>query len=186
MVAGIFAKHGYWVGTSFKDKRRYNETGYYENNKVKEFMKRWYDIRSLAKSANSGEIFHHTKGFSEAAEKVILEDGYPDDGTPWLLKFGANFFWPWYITYPEATVVGVYRSPKAIIESGRHSFRVTPERIDSHLNVMRNVPGLFPVYYDKIVDRNWGELKPVFEKENVEMNEKLIDDFVNPSLRHFK
>jgi hypothetical protein len=188
MTAGIFARHGYWTGTC-RPPDKHNRKGYHENLPVKHFMRCFY--KTNVRESRCGRVLQPKEGFKEKAERVILDDGYPDDGSPWLVKFGANYYPPWRSVYPESTVICLYRDCEAIMKSGRRSFKVTKERLAAGFKVMNDAlagdanGSVFRVDYERVVSGDYSQLTPVFEREGVEMDSAVIDDFVDPGLRHF-
>lgn len=189
MVAGIFARHGWWVGTC-RPPDRFNAKGYYENLPVKHCMKRYFGDN--IHEANKGKVYdikrEKASGFKRMVERVIRNDGYADDGGPWLVKFGALYWRPWRRCFPACTTLCLFRDAGAIKASGRRSFKVTQERIDAQRGIMMEAEedsGAFHVDYEQLIRGNYSQLVPVFAKEGVEMKIACIRSFIDPSLCHF-
>lgn len=184
MVSGIFVKHGFWCGTCRKPDR-FNLKGYYENLPAKNFMKKFFGDN--IHEANRGKTYKNAPGFKKQIETVLLVDGYPEN-EPAVVKFGACYYPAWRDSFPGIHTICVWRDADAIIESGRHSFKVTQARIDSHQKIMERAEkndGAIHVDYEEIVRGNYSQLRPAFDKEGVVMDIVIIDEFVDPKLNHY-
>ena len=189
MLAGIFAHHGYWVGTCRKPDK-YNAKGYFENLPIKKCMNGYFNDN--IHEANKGNIYDidatDVTQFRRMVEGVVKRDGYVDDGSPWLVKFGALYYNAWEKCYPPATTVCLFRAPESIIASGKRSFLVSKARVKAQTLLMEDVlsenPSAFRVDFEELIRGNYSQLVPICVKEGFEPDTDWIDEFIYPSLVH--
>ena len=183
MTAGIFAQHGAWCGTC-KNGDKNNPKGYYENLKVKNFM-----INNFGRIVHSGIPAETGKFSREDFEKIVLDDGYPNDGTPWIVKFSAMYFPPWIEAFPKANVVCVRRNRQSIINSGKKSKMLTKEKpIDPHIEMMNWAAqeyNAISINFENLINGEFSEIKLALQEAGLEPDEKIINNFVDPKLKHF-
>lgn len=183
MTAGIFAHHGAWYGIC-KSPDKNNPKGYYENLKAKDFM-----IKNFGRIVHSGIPAETGKFSREDFEQIILDDGYPNDGTPWIVKFSAMYFPPWIEAFPEANVVCVRRNKQSIIESGKKSkMLVKEEPIDPHIEMMEWAAREYDainINFENIISGDYTEIELALKEAGLEPDHRIIDDFVDPKLKHY-
>lgn len=184
-VAGIFAKHGFWVGKYSSNKG--NVKGHFENSQMRYYYWDKYGDKK-AQLSNQGWVVPWDIYFENEIYKVFKAAGYPDNGEPWFVKFGANWIIPWYFTYPNATIVTVRRNPESIVQSGKVTREVTPARLNNCLTLMKimeNEFGAFRVDFENIIKGTYEQLFPVFKREGVKFSSSIADKWVDPGLVHY-
>jgi len=184
MIAWIFVKHGFWFGNSCytpSEERHRKRGGYYENREVKYFMRSKCD-----KLPKEGGVNEYYPGFEDDIQNLILSEGYKDDGSPWMVKFGASFYPPWAVAFPECTTI-IARRPVEVVKAAQRN--ITMEKITSHLPIMKAAeekPWGFRVDYDAVIDGDYSQLVAPFKREGIDMDESLVREVVRPDLRHHK
>lgn len=177
MTAGIFVRHGCWVGTC-REPDRYNAKGYFENTAIKAaLLKRWGYLKQAM------QVAEPEPGWKGTVKHLTGLQGYK--GGPWLVKHGALYWRAWHEFEP--TFVCVYRDPEAIMESDkRGSFSITPEAIALIRDEMDGVceAGGFRVDSERVVDGDYSQIEPAFEDAGLEFDPAIADDFVDPDLWH--
>lgn len=183
MTSGIFAHHGAWTG-SCRGPDKNNPKGYFENLRAKDFM-----IKKFGRIVHKGEAAQKGVVDPEEIEQVILDDGYPNDGTPWVVKFSAMYFLPWIEAFPDANVVCVWRNIDSIINSGKNSKMLTKEEpIEPHIIMMKwakNNYNAVNVNYENIVSGHYDEIYTALQNANITPQKEIIDSFVDPSLKNY-
>lgn len=183
MTAGIFAHHGAWYGTC-KSGDKNNSKGYFENLKVKDFM-----IKNFGRIVHSGIPAKRGILSREDFEQLILDDGYPNDGTPWIVKFSAMYFPPWIEAFPDANVVCVRRSIDSIKNSGKKSKMLNKEEpIQPHIDMMEWAAkeyNAININYENVINGEYIEINQALLDSGLTPNKQIIDEFVEPSLKHY-
>lgn len=189
MLAGIFHHHGYWVGTR-RSPDRHNAKGYFENLPIKKYMK-WY-FNDNIREANKGKTYDiadsDAKDFKAMVESVVKNDGYDDDGSRWLVKFGALYYRPWRLIYPECTTVCLFRDKESIINSGKRSFPVSRARADAQTKLMEEAladdPHTYRVDFERLIKKDYEQIYPVCIREGFEPDTDWMDAFIDPGMVH--
>lgn len=184
MTAGVFAKHGVWVGRSRNPDHR-NQKGYFENRAMMRlFQKKWRDpaIHGLMPAM---------PGLREEMKDVLLAEGYP--GGPWLFKCTALYGPAMLDAFPDALVVCPFRDFKQTVISCQ-KYRAHPYLdksdmpwlINMHHDYMHTLcfNGAMPVYTDEVVAGNYESLWRALEAYPLKPNLSIIKDFVDPKLWH--
>lgn len=178
MVAGIFAKHGVWVGP-YQRGDRTNRKGHFECLPIKHAM-----IKAAGRLTNKGELAPKVAGWKETALQIIRANGY--DGGPWLVKHSAMYYPLWHEF--DASYICVRRDPESIKASGRETGYLKNENaIGPHIEAMdyvRDHLGGVDVFTDEIVRGNFESLRNAFRYTGVPFTPAIADDFVEPNLWH--
>jgi hypothetical protein len=183
LTAGIFAQHGVWTGHC-KSGDNKNPKGYFENLKVKHFM-----IKKFGRIVHAGIPADNTKTSRHELEKLILEDGYPNNNQKWLVKFSALYLPPWIEHFPNAHIIIVRRNVESIKQSGKQSGMLVKEKpIPAHLSMMEWAENNFntsTVHFENLINQDFSEIKQALKDVGIEPKEDIIKKFVNPKLAHF-
>jgi hypothetical protein len=183
-IAGVFVNHGFWYGNSCalpSEKKFKSRGGYYENKYVQKFMMAW-----CLGHPKDGFVNEYLDGMKEMFEWIVLDDGYKDNGSPWLVKFGACHAPPWFESYPDATVVIVRRPVKVIKKSYP---TIGDARIKSHLPIMNGAEEKengFRIDYNKVVDGDYSQFEKPLQREGIEFKKEMVDQLLRKDLRHYK
>ncbi len=111
MTAGIFARHGVWVGTC-RGPDVSNQKGYFENRRIRDVVMEYHKA-----IVHNGVLAQKRAGFAQAVLDAIVADGW--DGGPWLWK-GSVLYWPAFYEFTPKWVVCM-RPPEKVFESCRRS-----------------------------------------------------------------
>lgn len=183
MVAGIFAKHGVWTGTTWPGDQN-NAKGHFENVPIRNVLKEMYGPIPM-----TGDPAGGIEGWWEWALQLIRHDGY-DDG-PWLFK-GNVLYWPiWDQSGFSPRWITVHRSLDAILASGRATgfFRdPDPKAVKSQVDALRFLRenrDAVEVDSDAVIAGDYSTLERALASAGIEMDEGIVSEFVNPELWRF-
>ena len=179
MTAGLFAKHGVWVGPYRKGDSR-NAKGYYESAPFKQSL-----VDNCGRLAPDGKLAKPVEGWRNIAELLLDDHGYK--GGPWLVKHSAMYYPVWHEFSPQ--YICVRRDLRAVEQSGKATgyFR-NSAAIEPHveaLDYVRDNLGGVDVFTDEIVQGNYSSLQPAFDACGLKMDESIVRDFVDPTLWHY-
>lgn len=177
MTAGIFAKHGVWVGPARKGDR-YNAKGYFESLPFKELL-----IKHAGRIAPAGKLAKPVQGWREIAENTIAKHGYT--GGPWLVKHSAMYYPVWH-EFPNAKYICVRRDADEVMRSGKQSgFFRADDAVQPHIEALdycRDVLGGVDVDTAAVVAGDYSTLHKAFAYVGLEFDATIVDEFVDPSL----
>jgi len=173
MTAGLFAKHGVWVGP-YRDGDSHNRKGYFESLPFKRAL-----IKHCGRIVKAGQLADKVPGWREIAERILYQNGYT--GGPWLVKHSAMYLPVWHEFRPR--FVCVRRADSGM----RASEKATGMRADikAHKAVMDAVDGI-DVFTDELIAGEYGSIERAFDYCGIEFDPAIADDFIDPSLWHFK
>lgn len=186
MVAGLFALHGVWFGSD-ADPTQWNPRGSFESRPIKDLLARRFGrIRSIMDVPES--LPEATNLFLSELDWTMREDGYA--GGRWFFK-GSGFYHrvfepldPIYIT--------VRRAPCSIASSIRKAGWVhhadLERAIDAHTAVLDALEagGAHRVESEALIERDYRQISDVFDNCGLRFNAETADDWIDPSLWHFK
>lgn len=179
MTAGIFAKHGVWVGPCRGGDSR-NEKGYFESAPFKKAL-----IEKAGRITEAGELAARVPGWKEGAESILERSGY--NGGPWLVKHSAMYYPLWHDF--DAKYICVRRDIDSIRRSGKASgYLKSAGAIKNHVDAMdyvRDNLGGVDVFTDEIISGDYSSLRRAFSHVGLAMTKFIVDDFVDPSLWHY-
>jgi len=180
MTAGIFAQHGVWVGPS-KDADDHNAKGYFESLPFKQAI-----IDAVGRIVHRGVLAPQVPGWKSQALGLIERHGYT--GGPWLVKHSAMYYPIWHEF--DARYICVRRDLKAIERSGRQSgYLRNAAAIPPHVEAMDHVRdhlGGVDVFTDEVVRGNYDSLERAFDYCGLELDPSIVNDFVDPTLWHYR
>ena len=175
MTAGIFAKHGVWVG-DYRKGDEINKKGHFENKLFKQLIRGKYRV------ADPGP-FHENWAIVER----ILELNPPE---PWLIK-GYVMFWPIFDPLTPKYVC-VRRNKESVLDSckatGLHNSGCDSQLFDRYseeMDFLVETRSAVNVYTDKVIKGDYSSLERAFEHCNVRFNEEIAEDFIEKSLWHY-
>jgi len=172
MTAGLFAKHGAWVGPCMPGNKR-NEKGYFESIPFKRSL-----LENCGRLVESGDVANPVPGWREIAERILSDNGYT--GGPWLVKHSALYYPVWHEFSPR--FICVRRSDQGLRASEEATGMIA--NIEAHKAVMDAVGGV-DVFTDDIVAGDFSSLERAFDFCDIRMDRAIVDDFVEPSLWHY-
>lgn len=180
MVAGIFQKHGLWVGTC-REPDAFNARGHFENLAIKNLMKRWWKGNACT---NGGIEAEPRQGFRAEVEKLLREDGWK--GERWMFKC-APVYWRLFDAEWKPTWVTVRRDAASIIHSNEVTGFVATIRevLNDHLQIMNRLEkekSAARIDADGVVWGEYDELRAALSHAGLEMREEVVRAFVDPGL----
>ena len=180
MTAGLFAEHGVWTGPC-RPPGPQNAKGHFESLPIRDEI-----IKTVGAIVQKGVLAPEVKGWRGRVENIIRKAGYKEG--PWLFKSSAMYYPLWHEFNP--TFVCVRRNLEAIEQSGKATgyFR-RPKAIQPHVKAMdyvRDNMGGIDVFSDEVIAGDYSSLERAFDAAGLEMDERIVSDFVDPSLWHYK
>lgn len=172
MVAHIFREHGLWLGPTKKGDHS-NPLGYFENNPLKERMKKvhGFDV--------SGPMPRTVPAWKPAVREVLHGQGYA--GERWGFKTGVHYWNVWGDFEP--IFIKVMRNRDAIVQSYRKYGGVYPKHgagfIDRGLGRLRLLPGV-EVDADALILGRRDQIEQSVNAVGLKYNEQVVDQIVNP------
>ncbi len=184
MTAGIFAKHGVWVGDSIKA-NTHNVKGFFENVAIRNVVRRMQKCQP----ALEGRVAREIPGFKDAVLSVIARQGYVDGA--WLYK-GSALQWPAFYEFhpkwvccrrPVEQIFNSCRSSR--IFGTRFSDARLREIISMHYDEMDVIEDKTWVDTYEVAQGNYSSIELALESCGIEPDREKIDSFVDKSLwRH--
>lgn len=180
MTAGLFAKHGVWVGP-YRKGDRHNAKGYFESLPFKHEI-----IKTVGRIVHKGTLAPKVEGWKQTALNLIRANGY--EGGPWLVKHSAMYYPLWHEF--DAKYICVRRDPESIKASGRASgYLKNADAIQPHINAMdyvRDHLGGVDVFTDELITGDYSSLERAFDNCLIDFDPAIANDFIDPSLWHYK
>jgi len=186
MTAGVFARHGVWVGTH-QEGDRLNAKGHFENHHIKQ-AKKVAAIPPAYICVNKGLEAEPVDGWREAVLRLRDQDGY--EGGPWMFKMSVMFWRMFDGAFPDATWVCVRRPRDEIRRSSEATgiFSATDETIDAHIAAMDRLErerGAVSVQTSDVVAGDTSSLGAALLHADLEPDGAIIADFIDATLwRH--
>ena len=182
MTAGIFHRHGVWVG-SHRPGDQHNAKGHYENIALRTIL-----VGMHSPIVHDGTLARKIPGFREQALSAIKNDGYVEG--PWLWK-GSVMYHPAWFEF-DALKIGVIRPRDKVFQSCRRSHifghKLSDEElyanIDFHQTEIRRVCSAL-VFSDEVAKGDFESIRHAIETAGLEWNEKAARDFVDRDLWHY-
>jgi hypothetical protein len=177
MTAGIFAKHGVWVGPYNKGDKA-NQKGHFEN----------LDFKTFAKVTGLTGI-HKCREFQPSDEiiKRFKKTVFTEAKEPWLFK-GSAMYWRLFDDL-SPNYICVRRNKKDCLASNqRAGLSTSSPSYDYHNSTMDMLveKGGTDVFTDEIIKGDYSSLEAAFKYCGLEFNQEIVDDFVSPELWHSK
>lgn len=188
MTAGIFAKHGVWVGNYYIPGNRHNAKGEFENSAIRKVVARMQ--KGLV--ALEGRVAQPLSGFKTEVLAILARQGYVDGA--WLYK-GSALQWPAFYEFRpkwvccKRPVEQIFSSCRSSGIFGRHLNDARLKEIIAlhyeQMDRLKNEVEVFEVDTYEVVQGNYGSVELALKGCGIEPVYALIDDFVDSSLwRH--
>lgn len=187
MTAGIFALHGFWVG-SHRLTSAANPKGSFENLELKKVFKKYYPNLPL----EIGVLAEPNQSLRSEIELTIARDGYT--GGPWLWK-ASVMYWPaFHVMNPR--YVCVFRRKESIFASNRTTRMFGQFLPDAELRENIQVQQdemhdlcqhqrAYPVYTDELIEGNYASIERAITGLGFAFNRAAVEEFIDPLLwRH--
>ena len=179
MVAGLFARHGLWVGRTVS--RGDNPLGTYEGIAIGQVLDEHFEPGRVARGLSVARSI--APGEFRAA---LRRDGYT--AGRWLWK-GSAVYWkaferlrPVYIT--------VRRNEKSIVASARATRllgaypALAATRHRRILDELENA-GMPRIDAEPLIRRDYRQIETVFDRCGIEFDSTIADDWIRPDLWHY-
>ena len=176
LLMKILEKHGYWTGGD-KTIRPKHPVGCFENLGIQFGI-----LRRSIKAPGS----LNAKILRKQVMDRISSQGYQGRHR-WAFKLFVAFFDIWTECFPESTYIFLRRDIEAVKRyRSRVGFAHRGEALERYKKVEECVKDTaFFVDYENIISGGYSQLEPVFKKEGIKFNREIIDDCVEPGLKHF-
>ena len=174
MVANIFHDHGLWLGPT-KRGDTFNRKGYFENNPLKERMKKTHGFDV------SGPM-PETKSEWKGIVRGILE-AQKYSGGSWGFKTGVHYWNVWGDFEP--IFIKVMRNRESIVKSYRRYGGVFPKHgvkfIDRGLEKLRELPG-FEIDADRLISGDRNQIMDALEGCGFHYRDDIVTDIIDSGL----
>lgn len=188
MTAGIFARHGLWMGTC-KNGDALNPKGHFEGLAIKKVMKARYPEVPAEGFAEPEPIL------KPAILDALKGDGW--QGEQWGYKCTALYAPALLAAFPEAHIVVVLRDPRSVFASTRSTNMLSGRMSDDELrdNIIKHQTymshlvdneGALPVYTDDVIDGDFTSIMAALEGCGFDPDPDVIGDFVEPRHWHYQ
>lgn len=187
MVAGIFALHGFWVG-SYVHGTTANPKGHFENLPLKKIFK----ARYLNVPLQTGLLAAADATLKAEISTAIIKDGYT--GGLWIFKCTVMYWPAFQVMQPH--YVCVFRNDQSIFASNRATrmfgqflsdteLRDNIKRQNKELHTLVKLGDAHPVYTDELIEGNYSSIEYALTERGVAFNREAVEEFIEPTLwRH--
>lgn len=181
MTAGIFAKHGVWVGKC-REGTSMNPKGFFENLAVKRMIHRNFGTRLTAHNRLAWPV----DGWQEEIEQILRREGYTDG--PWLVKHGAMAWPAWHEFSPHWVCVRRHNAVRSAPKVVRPAKGLTMDEIvaynNEQMDIVRDEHGGVDVFTDEVVAGDYTSLERTFDACGLTFGPSIADKFVEPDYWH--
>jgi len=202
MVAGLISACGAWSGTTVPGNES-NIKGYYEHVNLRENVNKAL-LKKLGCDPLGVRILPPTElpeelDFKDIVLNIVEKDGYTSK-TPWMFKDAKMLLlWPYYRKhFPNATWIIVRRNREEIIDSCIRTSFMKQHSLDrafwerwclEYEDRIDRLKASGAKYHeisanDVINPEARSTLKKLIKKLKLKWNEKIIQDFIEPSVWH--
>lgn len=179
MTAGLFAKHGVWVGNC-REGDGLNKKGYFENQDFKRLVK---GIRLIGIHIADRTPFEPDKRVTDRLINLQPE-------APWLVKSSA-MYWkqfdhlkPYYICVRRNKADCMASNKRALLY--REGHEASFDRHAKEMDYLVETRQAINVYTDEVNQGDYSSLERAFEHCGIEIDLDIVKDFVSPKLWHSK
>lgn len=184
LVAGVFVRHGFWVGETFGGPNGIGTGGYvnHENAKLKEFMKQHWKL-----DAGNHDSDPRRADLSAFCAKVIP----PDQN--WMFKGPSEYYEVWRAYFPLMRAVCVFRDREQAVEAHvrrrgenvrENAVQIVSQRYEFMESVLKDDPLSWRVDADRIVDGDLAQIAPIMEDYGIDLDHRLAMDGISPQMFH--
>lgn len=184
LVAGVFVRHGFWVGRTFGGPDGRGTGGYvnHENAQIKQFMKDHWPLEAGNHFADATRA--DLRGF---CRKVIPRD------QEWLFKGPSEYYAVWRHHFPQMRAVFVFRDEKQAVEAhvrrrGEKVRQAASEIVSQRYRFMEAMLRADPLSYrvdaDSVVDGELGQFLPVLAEYGIELDHRKAMEGISPQMFH--
>lgn len=183
LVAGVFARHGFWTGATFGGPDGRGSGGYvnHENARIKRFMKEMFPL-DAGNHKSDLEQADHLKHF---CDKMV-----PDD-QPWMFKGPSEYYFPFDAAFPKMVPVMVFRNPEQAVMAHvrrygervrKDATRIVGQRYRFMNGVLMNRRDAYRVDADRIVQGDVSQIEPVLAEYGIELDYHRAMEGISPDM----
>jgi hypothetical protein len=184
LVAGVFVRHGFWVGRTFGGPDGRGTGGYvnHENAQIKQFMKEHWPLDAGNHFSNA--LRADLRGFCQKAVPAL---------TPWMFKGPSEYYGVWRQHFPFMRAVFVYRDEKQAVEAhvrrrGEKVRQAASEIVRARYSFMDTMLGAdelsWRVDAEKVVDGDLGQIAPVLAEYGIALDHREAMKGISPQMFH--
>lgn len=187
LAAGVFVRHGFWVGDTFGGPGGVGSGGYvnHENARIKKYMKEHFPL-------NAGKhTFRYPSGpdFPNALRKFC--EGFVPD-RPWLFKGPSEYWYALRTAFPDSVAVCVFRDRTQAVEAHvrRYGEKVRENAawiVEQRYAFMTGLVASGAAYRldaDRIVDGDLAQVEPILAQYEIGLDHRLAMDGISPEMFH--
>jgi len=185
LVAGVFVRHGFWVGKTFGGADGVGSGGYvnHENAAIKQFIKDNWKL-------DAGN--HYASGALSGALRDFCGQVVPQ-GQNWLYKGPSEYYALWRHNFPRMRAVFVFRDAKQAVEAhvrrrGEKVRQIATEVVSQRYSFMDAMLKADPLSWrvdaDRVVNGDIEQFAPVLAEYTIDLDHRLAMEGISPQMFH--
>ena len=185
LVAGIFVRHGFWVGQTFGGPDGRGSGGYvnHENALLKGYMKDHYPLKAGCHKVTPQQL--QDGDVSKFCEKIVPQD------TPWMFKSPSEYYAPMIWHFPLMTPVFVFRDAQQAVEAhvrrrGEKVRQIATDVVTARYKFMNGVlmnnRTACRVDADRVVQGDLSQIEPILAQYDIDLDHREAMKGIHPSL----
>lgn len=184
LVAGVFVRHGFWVGKTFGGPDGRGSGGYvnHENAQIKAFMKEHWPL----------DAGNHFADATRADLPAFCRKVVPADQR-WMFKGPSEYYAVWRQHFPHMRACMVFRDEAQAVEAhvrrrGEKVREIATQVVSQRYRFMeamlRADPLSFRVDAESVVDGDLGQVVPVLAEYGIDLDHRKAMEGINPQMYH--
>jgi len=182
LVAGVFARLGFWEGSTFGGEKGWRMDGYptHENAEIKDFIKENWTVTA------PGD--HEPRNLDKADLRYFVERRVKPQGE-WFFKTLSEHYPIWLHHFPRMTPVFVFRDAQQAVEGHvrrrgekvrETATEVVTKRYRYMHAILMNRRDAFRVDAERIADFDFSQLEPILEKYDKTIDHRAAAEGISP------
>ncbi len=184
LVAGVFARHGFWTGRTFGGPDGRGTGGYvnHENAQIKQFMKENWPL----------DAGNHAAVVARADLRGFCRKVVPWDRN-WMFKGPSEYYAVWRHQFPDMRAAFVFRDPKQAVEAhvrrrGEKVRQIATQVVSQRYGFMETMLKADPLSWrvdaDRVVDGDLGQIEPILAEYGIALDHRLAMEGISPQKFH--
>lgn len=188
LVAGVFVRHGLWVGETFGGPDGVGAGGYvnYENTRIKKYMKNAFPL-DAGNHDYPVDVANHSADLQRFCAKVVPPE------TAWMFKGPSEYYLPFVLAFPRMTPVMIFRDESQAVETHVRRYgekvrqgatEIVRKRFSFMEEVLASNPKALRVDADRIVNGDTGQIAPILARYDIDLDHRLAMEGISPEMFH--